>query len=164
MISTEKSGLELRALRPRDAPALFALVQRNARHLTALGDYSEVVALGADETKQQLADVPDSSRVMGIFLADRLIGRVDLHSPRPGTFVLGYWIDESHCGRGFATAACRAIIRDARDHRQALEFWAGANASNLASVAVLEKLGFECVEELPTHRRFRLGGGRVDGE
>ncbi len=162
-IQTGKSGLVLKSLRPSDAASLHALVQNNADHLTALGDYGEVVAMSLDETRQQLAELPGTSLAMGIYLREQLIGRVDLNAPKAGTYVLGYWIDSQHGGHGYTYTACRALIDHATDFCEGRAFWAGVKASNTPSIAILEKLGFHLVEELPTHLRYHLARQVADG-
>ena len=85
-----------------------------------------------------------------------LVGRADLNAVRSGHFVVGYWLGEGQTGRGFATAAVRALIDFGRAVLGATEFWAGVTHGNEASIRVLERLGFEFVERLERHTRFHL--------
>jgi [ribosomal protein S5]-alanine N-acetyltransferase len=75
----------------------------------------------------------------------RIVGRVTLTDIVYGTFQscnLGYWVSETHNGRGFATAAVEEIMRvaflDLRLHR----IQAGTLLDNIASQRVLERNGF----------------------
>jgi [ribosomal protein S5]-alanine N-acetyltransferase len=155
-LETTVPGLMLRQLTESDAAHVYGLVQRNIAHLTALGDYSEIVSMSLDEVLSEIHHCPPSSLQLGLFLNGELVGRVDLNSPKPGTCVLGYWIDAAHTGRGFVQAAGWVVVAYVRDVLKANDMWAGVKSTNLASVAVLERLGFELVETLPTHLRFRL--------
>jgi ribosomal-protein-serine acetyltransferase len=103
-----------------------------------------------------LQDDPDSAGRFGIRLKGALIGRVDLIPRDPGNYVLGYWLDEAQTGNGFATAACRALIDHARGTR-AIAIWAGVTKGNERSAKVLDRLGFEAVEDMDTYTRYRLG-------
>ncbi len=63
---------------------------------------------------------------------------------------------QRRAGRGFATAAVRALIDFGRAVLCATELWAGVTHGNEASIRVLERLGFEFVERLERHTRFHL--------
>lgn len=153
-VETAKPDLILAGLGMSDAADLYRLVQKNSAHLTALGDYHEVVGLSDEETAEQLSSIPDDSLVMGLFLDGDLIGRADLNSPKEGVYVLGYWVDREHTGRGYTSAACDALINHAIGNHGAREFWAGVKEINKPSIVILEKLDFRLVERLPTHLRY----------
>lgn len=74
---------------------------------------------------------------------DRLLGRVGFFAfgtrERPE---LAFLLSRSVWGRGLATEACRAAIRYALAHRDWPEIVAVVHPGNLASMRVLEKLGF----------------------
>jgi RimJ/RimL family protein N-acetyltransferase len=82
-------------------------------------------------------------------LADgRLVGDVGL-SPRtdePGVVMLGYTIDPSEQRKGYATEAMGAVATYALDVLGADLLRAYADAGNVASVRVAEKVGLEIVE------------------
>ena len=50
VLATTDEDLLLRELRPNDGPEYHALVQRNAAHLTRLGDFQDEVATGVADT------------------------------------------------------------------------------------------------------------------
>jgi RimJ/RimL family protein N-acetyltransferase len=60
---------------------------------------------------------------------------------------VGYWIGRDHWGRGYATAALAAFVRELSDR----PLFAHVAAHNVGSIRVLEKCGFE-----------RVGASRVD--
>jgi ribosomal-protein-serine acetyltransferase len=115
--------------------------------------------LGTATRESVLADLqddPDGAARFGIRFKGTLIGRVDLVPRDPGNYVLGYWLDQTQTGNGFATAACRALINDTRGTR-AISIWAGVTKGNERSAKVLGHLGFEAVEDMGTYTRYRLG-------
>lgn len=74
-----------------------------------------------------------------------LLGGVTLSNVRRGvaeTGTVGYWIGQPHAGRGYATAAVRAMIRFAFDRLHLHRLEAACLPSNEASRRVLEKSGF----------------------
>ena len=155
-IATDIDGLLLRDLGPRDLDAYFHLVDGNRAHLTRLGDYPEMLDATRETISAHLAEpAPDGSR-FGLWYDDQLIGRVDLNPIDPPNFVLGYWIDERHTGRGFVTAACRSLIAWAATELPITDLWAGVTHGNDRSVAVLRRLGFQHVEDFDHYSRFHL--------
>jgi RimJ/RimL family protein N-acetyltransferase len=70
----------------------------------------------------------------------RLIGGCGLHRD-DGAVSLGYWLDRSHWGMGYATEAAGAVLRLARTlgHRRIV---AGHALDNPSSGRVLQKVGF----------------------
>ncbi len=75
-----------------------------------------------------------------------LVGGIGLQTDPQNRFgppELGYWIAESHWGKGYATEAGHAVINLARDSLKCQRIAAGYFADNPASGAVLRKLGFE---------------------
>jgi [ribosomal protein S5]-alanine N-acetyltransferase len=85
--------------------------------------------------------------------------------PREGAVDLGYAIAPSWEGRGLATAAVRAMVREAFAARDVRTVLAHTLAEPGASVRVLEKAGFVFDGEVPeedvgTAWRFRLDRAR----
>jgi RimJ/RimL family protein N-acetyltransferase/8-oxo-dGTP pyrophosphatase MutT (NUDIX family) len=155
-LATARRGLSLRELTVADADHYFALIDRNRLHLTRHGDYSGMATITSAQVQASLATPTDDNTRFGIWLDDRLVGRVDLNPYNPPNYVLGVWLDEATTGKGHATHACRAAIAFARSHLRAGDIWAGVTHGNHRSVALLGRLGFERVAELEHHSRFRL--------
>ncbi len=59
------------------------------------------------------------------------------------TAQFGYWLGESHWGKGVASAAGRAMVQYLAAHQSFSRLEAPVFAWNLASMRVLEKLGFQ---------------------
>jgi RimJ/RimL family protein N-acetyltransferase len=60
--------------------------------------------------------------------------------PSDGRRLTGYWLGRAFWGKGIATAALSAFVRD---HERTRPLSAYVATSNLASIRVLEKVGFE---------------------
>lgn len=153
-LTTSVPGLVLTGLTTADAPAYYAVLDRNRRHLNRHGDHRNE----ADATPSWVTDhlaVPAPDRY-GIRLDDKLIGRVDLGHVDPPGYVLGYWLSEDATGHGYATAACRAVIQHARTFHHATDIFAGVTHGNHRSAAVLGRLGFRPITEFETYTRFHL--------
>lgn len=74
-----------------------------------------------------------------------LLGAITLSNIRRGvaeTGALGYWIAETHAGKGHATAAVRAVLAHAFGPLGLHRVEAACLPTNLASRRVLEKAGF----------------------
>ncbi len=73
--------------------------------------------------------------------APRLIGGAGISRRENGKLELGYWIERSHWGLGFATEATRAVMRIARA-TGLMGVRAGHFIDSPASARVLRKIGF----------------------
>ena len=74
-----------------------------------------------------------------------IIGRIALTSVVRGGFqnaYLGYWVDSSHQGRGFATEAVRSVLAFAFGPLGLHRVQAAIMPRNAASLRVIAKLGF----------------------
>ncbi|HEX7872811.1 MAG TPA: GNAT family N-acetyltransferase [Sphingobium sp.] len=87
--------------------------------------------------------------------ASRLVGGVAISRRADGELELGYWVERSLWGLGFATEATRAVMRIAR--ATGLIVRAGHFLDNPSSARVLRKIGFR-----PTGRvESRVSRGRA---
>jgi RimJ/RimL family protein N-acetyltransferase len=73
--------------------------------------------------------------------APRLVGGAGISLREDGRMELGYWIERSHWGLGFATEATRAVMRIARA-TGLIGVAAGHFLDNPSSARVLRKIGF----------------------
>lgn len=152
-LNTAVAGLVLRELGVADAGDYLAVLARNRAHLGRYGDYQDEVNATAAWVADHLRHpAPDR---FGIWLADRLIGRVDLVHAAPPQYGLGYWLSADATGHGYATAACAALIESAR-RRGATDIFAGVTHGNDPSTALLRRLGFAPVADFESYTRFRL--------
>ena len=132
----------------------YALVDRNRAHLTQHGDYLDLGEATPETVAEDLADPENRNARFGIWLDDQLIGRVDLNPRTAEDFVLGYWLGGEYTGKGYATAACTALIAYGQEALGARTMWAGVTKGNVKSEAVLQRLGFRAVSDQGAYTRF----------
>ncbi|HXE64955.1 MAG TPA: GNAT family protein [Bryobacteraceae bacterium] len=110
------SETELRPVQQEDAEELYALIDRNRTRLRrwlpwatpeySLADVRHFLALHAKENAE------GTSFTTVIRHRGAICGCIGLHriDRVHRNTSIGYWIDEAHEGKGFVTAACRAMI------------------------------------------------------
>lgn len=86
--------------------------------------------------------VEPSMRAMAIEMDGALVGTIGSW-PDDDVRLVGYWIGREHWGRGIATAALRAFLEEERSR----PLHALVATSNIGSIKVLEKCGFERSDE-----------------
>ncbi|MCB9877319.1 MAG: GNAT family N-acetyltransferase [Planctomycetes bacterium] len=77
----------------------------------------------------------------------RFVGLVGFHQIHDGTGELGYWVARGEQGRGVGRHAVRAAVRVAFDYLRLDGLWAEVLADNVASIRILEGLGFHRIGE-----------------
>ena len=155
ILPSEDPALVLRTLTIDDLEPYYAVVERNREHLTRHGDYEFLRDANFDDVRARFLESSRRSRWFGLWWSGELIGRVDLNPIDPPLWVLGYWLDEGHTGRGLMTAACRAAVGHART-LGATEVYAGVADGNEPSVRLLRRLGFEHLQDVAGRSRWRL--------
>jgi len=155
-IVTDMPNLRLMALCPEDADAYYDLVDRNRRHLTQHGDWTDLGEATPESVHADLVHFEGLNTFFGIWLDEQLIGRVDLNPRTDGNFVLAYWLGGEFTGEGYATAACQALIAYGKAELGATNIWVGVTKGNTKSEALLARLGFQAVADRATYTRFRL--------
>jgi RimJ/RimL family protein N-acetyltransferase len=83
---------------------------------------------------------------------NQLLGCVlilDLHVVAPGLAEIAYFIDAPMQGRGITTAAVVAVVRWAAQRHGLRRLQANADPENLASLAILRKLGMATRHHIP---------------
>lgn len=145
--------LVLRVLRQRDAGQLRGLLLRNRDWLrrweaTRPGDDSPQVPSVAQlrgllrrlrRGMRAGTDIP-----FGIFVRGELVGQLTVNSISRGAFCsaqLGYWVAESHAGRGIAPRAVALVIDYLFDELDLHRVELSVRPENGASLRVVEKLG-----------------------
>ena len=138
-------GLVLRRWRSDDAPQALVAVEASlaelrrfmpwameAPTLKSIGAYLETVVSGA-------------TLGFGLFDAGgELVGGFGLHDRRgPGILEIGYWVRSDRTGRGYATAAARALTSTAFDCFPLIgRIEIRCDPANLASAAIPPRLGY----------------------
>jgi [ribosomal protein S5]-alanine N-acetyltransferase len=78
----------------------------------------------------------------------RMIGLVDIDDLTGGEGTLGYWLERSAWGRGFASEAATAVVRFAFEKVGLSKLRAAHACDNEASSRVLGKLGFQLLDTI----------------
>ncbi len=87
----------------------------------------------------------DETMGYGLFEPDgELVGGFGLHGRGgPGTLEIGYWVRTDRAGRGYATAAARAVTAAAFEHfPEVTRIEIHCHVDNRASAAIPPKLGY----------------------
>ncbi|MDQ0727965.1 GNAT family N-acetyltransferase [Microbacterium sp. W4I20] len=148
--------VRLRPLGIGDVASLRKVVADNRAHLTAGGDYGDLVTLDHAGLADRLVRDDTAGFLFGIFEDNRLQGVVSLVPVDPPRYGCGYWLAEEATGRGLATASLRALIDHAHRAVGATEIFAGISHGNVRSEAVLSRAGFAPVEVFSSYTRYRL--------
>src|SRR3954451_20071596 len=154
-VATDRPDLTLRELTTDNIDAYYAVIDRNRAHINQHGNYQFEHDANSDDVRSYFENPWDANVRLGIWSNDDLVGRVDLNPIDPPKWVLGYWIDGSFTGRGIVTSACRAAIAHAKT-LGATEIYAGVTNGNEPSIRVLQRLGFEHIQDVDNRSRWRL--------
>lgn len=149
-------ALVLSDLTAADSEDYYELVQRSRAHLTAYGDYADVVVASLAAVREELSRLPTGRHRLAVRYDGRLAGRIDLIAVDPPRYSIGYWLGVDAVGRGLATQACGRLIEYAGTELGATEIYAGVTHGNERSVALLTRLGFDRAERFDGYTRFRL--------
>lgn len=103
---------------------------------------------------------------LAITLDGRVIGVCDIFDVAHGQGEIGYWLDRAVWGRGFGREAAQRLVRFAAEDIGLTSLLAACADDNLASAAILDRLGFTRLEDVRvfsssrqaeiTQRRFRM--------
>lgn len=121
---------------------------------TSWGDIS------SESLQRQIASYGAGQRALRWAIVDgddRLMGTVGLNDIAPGhdRAELAYDLSPAFQGRGLATAAARAVTAWAHTTLGCARVQATVLDSNLASIAVLERIGMQREGQLAAHRHVR---------
>jgi ribosomal-protein-alanine N-acetyltransferase len=146
------SEIYLRPLDLADAPAMLELKMRNRSFFQPFEPIRSEGHYTLEEQKNEIkngvtSSEQDQSYIFGVYLtqSDLLIGRIAITSVSRGVFqnaYLGYFIDQAHNGRGYATAAVMLVVHKAFEELNLHRLQAGVMPRNERSIRVLEKAGF----------------------
>ncbi len=113
------------------------------------------------ENESTPPNTPGSWRQLAICLRDgTLIGDVGLHTLDEWQLELGYTLAPEHQGKGYATEAVAAVLRQAFAVWNKHRVTASVDPENHASIRLLERLGF--VPEAHFRKSYRMNDAWVD--
>ena len=122
--------------------------------------HSEVEAFLRDNTCE-LPDVLGTWRQIAVCLLDgTLIGDVGLHTLDEWQLEIGYTLAPDHQGKGYATEAVAAVLRQAFAVWNKHRVTASVDPENHASIRLLERLGFRL--EAHFRKSYRMNESWVD--
>ena len=78
-----------------------------------------------------------------LILDGQLIGGIGLNQKEDDLYEVGYWVGESHWGKGYATEAVKGILNYLKENKPNVKVMSQYIVENAASGRVLEKCGFK---------------------
>ena len=163
----ELAQVTLRRYRAEDADALFQAVTESLDHLRPwmpwAADYSRASAkeyLAASIKGWDEGTEYNYAITTAIPGGSVLAGSIGLMTRRgPGGLEIGYWVHRAYAGRGLATAATAALVRQAFGLPGVDWVEIVRDELNVASGQIPRKLGFAEVERRPLDPPPRAGTG-----
>ncbi|MCZ6761642.1 MAG: GNAT family N-acetyltransferase [Gammaproteobacteria bacterium] len=163
----ETDRLLMRCWSPADAPVLRAALDESDQHLRPWIPWMKDEPKSLDETAAGLRIKRanfDLGKDFWYAIFDReeqtLIGEIGLMTRAgPGALEVGYWIDKSCEGKGYASEATAVMIRVAFEIAKVERIEVYCAPENDASVAIPRKLGF--LHEATLARRYNDSEGDV---
>jgi ribosomal-protein-serine acetyltransferase len=159
-------GRRLRLLDESDAPALFAVIDRNREHLAEWMPWvphhtsaQQTLAFIRASRRQ----VADNNGLQAAIVDDgQIVGIIGFHSIDWGQrrTTIGYWLDAGQQGRGTMTEAVRTLVDQALVTWRLRRVEIRAAVENHRSRAIPERLGFR--QEGVLRQAERIGDRYVD--
>jgi len=148
----ETGRLLLRSYREGDGGWYFEMSQRNYDHLKRYESHNPAMAVKTKEdAEEMISDLADSWKecthfFLPVFLKDTkefvaqlYIGPVSWDLPE---FVIGYFVDVEHEGKGYVTEAVNAAVKMLFEELNAKRIRIETDDTNVRSIGVAERCGF----------------------
>ena len=140
--------LELRLIECRHAPEIYAAVDRNRLHLRRWVPWVDA-SHSADDTRKFCESAirqfaANDGFHAGMWAKGNFVGAIGFHRidwPNRKT-TIGYWLDKSAEGRGWMSAACRAMVDHALLELKLNRVEIRCATQNHKSLAIPRRLGF----------------------
>lgn len=145
----------LRRCRVEESAAFAEAVKESLEHLRPWMPWAAPEAADPERQRARLAGAAENWEagtefLYTIFLPGRepagggtVIGTIGLHRRiGPGGIEIGYWVHAAHTGRGYATAAARALTGAALALPDVRRVEIRCDEANAASAAIPRKLGY----------------------
>jgi ribosomal-protein-serine acetyltransferase len=146
LMISEDTWLEL--FNTEQAPILFNLTDRNRSYLRKwlpwLDSYRTVADSAYFIEQANISWEENQSLTLGIWHQASLVGVISLHQfdwPNK-TSSIGYWLDETHQGKGIMTNACRGLVDLGFDKLGLQSITLKCAVGNLPSQKIAQRLGF----------------------
>ena len=150
--------VRLRRVRARDAEAIARAVGESLEHLSPWMAWAKPSAakVGSQMEWTTRAEIlwDAATDYVYVILADRdtVVGTCGLHRRSGvGAIEIGYWVHADHVGRGYATAAARALTAAALALPDVTTVEIHCDQANAASQAIPRRLGYrlKAIEDGP---------------
>lgn len=158
-LSTARLALE--PVLPRHADLLFDVLQDPSIY-TFMPTEPPASAVALRTRYEMLAErqSPDGSEVwlnwaVRVLATGEYAGTVQSTIRADATALLAYELGAPHRGAGYATEACRAVLRELVDGHRVAEVLAYVDTRNERSIRLLERLGFERTARIPEADYFK---------
>ncbi|WP_307204547.1 GNAT family N-acetyltransferase [Paenibacillus harenae] len=165
-MSNSSHSICLRSLEAEDAALLLDLRMRNRDFFQPFEPIRDDLHFTLEGQKVEIANslreaAEDKAYVYGVFAVetDELVGRIALTGIARGPAQhanMGYFIDQRHNGKGYATESVSLCVRKAFEELGLHRVQAGVMPMNGRSMRVLEKAGFR--QEGLAQRYIRING------
>jgi [ribosomal protein S5]-alanine N-acetyltransferase len=156
-VTIQTPRLFLRELTLADAPDLFRYARLPEVAQFVEWEPPESVYESEELIQRYISwqfDSPRRHLVLAITLEGRLIGDIGLigSGSSEGEAELGFVIDPAYWGQGYATEAATAVLEYGQNRIGWPRIMAVCDVDNLASAAVLRKIGLQQEAYLPRHK------------
>jgi RimJ/RimL family protein N-acetyltransferase len=148
-------GLILHRARPQDAPAMTEAITASLEHLRPFMEWIANEPLSPARRLMLIAGWRHAwdnggDMVFSMWLGDALVGGCGLHRRHgPHGLEIGYWVHVDHIGKGYATAASRALTTAAFEIPEIDFVEIHHDINNTRSGRVPAKLGYELIGDRP---------------
>jgi ribosomal-protein-serine acetyltransferase len=145
--------LEIRRWRAGDAAALSAAILASVEHLRPWMPWVAHEPIGVEARRALIEHWNDEwesggDLVVGIFLADAVVGGSGLHRRRgPHSLEIGYWVHIDHTRSGYASEVATALTTAAFEIDAIDRVEIHHDKANVASAGVPRRLGFSPLPE-----------------
>ncbi|BBM84650.1 GNAT family N-acetyltransferase [Candidatus Uabimicrobium amorphum] len=117
-------------------------LQPEGRHMAAFGNYYTEEKPFREQWKKMLNDEYIVAKT--IVVGEKIVGHVLSYVEKSDKHMASYWIGREYWGEGFASTALATFVAESNKTRP---IYARVAKDNIGSRRVLEKCGFEVVEE-----------------
>lgn len=148
-IKTEILSLKLRLLKEEDAEELFLRNDQNRSHLRQWMPWLDETKSAADTLKFIRGSLEGATAGMqyhyALLLDGKLVGVVAFNNIEKmnRSATIGYWLAKSKMGRGYMTAAVKALIDEGFQRLQLNRIQARVATANYPSQAVCDRSGLQ---------------------
>lgn len=163
----DAESVRLRRWRIDDSQLITSLVIENLDHLRPWMPWAQEAPTVEEERdfveRMQLAWDERTDFAYAVTLLDgEPAGGIGLHTRQgPGILEIGYWIAAAKTGRGYATAAARALTQAALALPGVVRVEIRCDEANRASAAVPARTGYRLVEVIDRKRTAPAETGRT---